>query len=77
MNAIMGVNNKDKVDTLTTSDTVTYCPWYFVPIPPFLFNTVHKAIATSNGDAREVLDDSIKAVKTFDIKYQADAEYKD
>ena len=77
MTNLIGVKSVNDVDALTTSATVTSKPRNFVPVPPFLLDTVHTAITTAQGDARNILLHCVKAVKAFDTDHADDEEYKD
>ena len=74
---ILNVNSIEQVDNLTDSVSVTYSPRNFIPIPPFLLNTIHNSISNSNGNAASVLVDCVKEIKTFDTDHATDTDYKD
>ena len=71
------VTSLANVEALELSATITYLPRNFIPIPPFLLGIVHKSIADYNGDAKQVLLASAKAITAFDITHAGDDEYKD
>ena len=74
---VTGVKTVTEVDALTTSASVTYKPRNFVPVPPLVLKTVHETIATTNGDAKQVLVKCAQAIKTFDADHNEDDEYTD
>lgn len=74
---LLGVSTRGQVDALAVSATVTYKPRNFIPVPPFLLEVVHQSISKSNGEAKEILVDCVKAIKEFDAAHTNDAEYTD
>ena len=77
INNILSVTTIESVDALTTSATVTYKARNFVPVPPFLIPTIHNTIVDTHGDARQVLVDCVKEMKSFDATHVNDNEYTD
>ena len=77
INHVLGAKSIEEVDNLTISATVTYHPRNFIPIPPFLLETVAKAIGEAKGDARVVLTQCSEAIKAFDSEHNSDEEFKD
>jgi hypothetical protein len=74
---LLSVTNQEQLQDLTESATVTYKARNFIPVPPFLLNSVNNAISNSNGQAEEVILNCIKSIKDFDMNHAADVEYVD
>jgi hypothetical protein len=75
--AIYGLTTIESVANLELSATITYKPRNFIPIPPFLLETVHKTVLEHNGSANHVLLQCVKAIVTFDNDHSGDDDYKD
>jgi hypothetical protein len=75
--SILNINNIDQIQELTVSATVTYKARNFIPVPPFLLETIFKNISKSSGQAAQVLLEVVKEIKNFDILHANDAEYVD
>ena len=74
---ILSITTVEQADALQDSQTVTFKPSDFIPIPPFLLKPIQDLISKSNGDSRVVLVECVKAVKDFDKKHANNAEYAD
>ena len=77
INHVLGAKTVEEVNNLTISATVTYCPRNLIPIPPFLLETIAKAIGEAKGDARVVLTKCSETIKQFDTDHNTDENYKD
>ena len=75
--SILGLTSVEKIDDLTASATVTYKPRNFIPVPPFLLETIIESISKSNGQASPILLEVTKAIKEFDISHANNEEYID
>ena len=71
------VTSLANIEALELSATISYLPRNFIPIPPFLLGTVQESIATHNGDAKQVMLSSAKAITAFDITNAGNDEFKD
>ena len=67
----------EQADSLKDSQTVTFKPRNFIPIPLFLIKPIKYSISKSYGYSRVVLVECVKAVKDFDKKHAKNAEYAD
>ena len=74
---VLGVQDSDAVDGLAVSATVKFRPRNFIPIPPFLLDTIHSTIELEKGDTKAVLINVAKKVKEFDTENAGKEEYKD
>lgn len=72
---VLGVKSKADITELTASATVTYQPRNFVPIPPFLLESVNEVILTTNGNVNEVLLKCVSEIKNFDTEHNDDQAY--
>ena len=72
-----GMTTIEHVNDIELSVTITHKPRNFIPIPPFLLQTLQDSIATHNGDAKQALLSSAKALAAFDIAHADDADYED
>ena len=64
-------------DALQDSQTVTFKPRNFIPVPPLILKPIQDSISKSNGDSRVVLVECVKAVKDFNTKHTKHANYAD
>ena len=64
------------ITNLKESSTVSYRARNFIPIPPFLTQTVVSVISVNKGQAENLLE-VISAMKYFDTTYSEDKEYKE
>lgn len=72
---ILNVSSVDEVNTLVNSVTVTYWTRNFIPIPPFLLETIQNLIQKSNGDSKSMLVDCVSMIKFFDTEHTKDVNY--
>ena len=72
-----GISSLAHIEALELSATISYLPRNFIPIPPFLLKTVHDTIASHNGDAKQVMIASAKAITAFDVTHATDDDYND
>ena len=63
----------EQADALQDSQTVTFKPRNFIPIPPFLHKPIQYLISKSNGNSILVLVECVKAVNYFDTLHAKDA----
>ena len=76
VNQIFGITKVEDITSMTESaTTITYKPRNFMPIPPFLLDTIHEAISKCNGDANAALIKCIAAIKQFDSDHASDTAY--
>ena len=68
---LLNVSSVDDVNALVVG-TTTYKPRNFVPIPPFMLESMNKSIAESNGDTKRVLVDAARVIKDFDTLHASD-----
>ena len=74
---ILNVSTIEQIEGLTTSATVTYKPRNFIPVPPFLLETIFENISKSNGQASIILLAVVKAIKDFDNLHANEEDYID
>ena len=74
LNAITTIEH---VNDIELSATITYKPRNFIPIPPFLLQTLQDTILENNGDAKHALLNCAKALAAFDLEHADDDEYQD
>ena len=72
-----GVSTMDQVENLELSVSITYKPRNFIPVPPFLLETIQSTIENHNGNAKQVLLKCAQAITEFDTSHTNDAEYVD
>lgn len=72
-----GITTIANVNELELSATITYKPRNFIPIPPFLLDTIQTTIEKHNGNALQVLLQSVLAIATFDTNHADDDDYTD
>ena len=75
--SLNAITSDENVEALTISATIKYKARNFIPIPPFLLNTVQTTIANHNGNATKVLVESAKAISAFDTMHADDDTYQD
>ena len=75
---LLNVTSVKDVDALIIGQTTSYKPRNFVPVPPFLLDTLNTPIISNlNRNTTEVLIHSAQAIKDFDTTHSGDAEYTD
>ena len=75
--ALMGIKTSAEFDTITVGTRRTYTPRNFIPVIPFLVGTISTTISKTDGSAKEVYLEVLKAIKEFDSKHASDNEYVD
>ena len=75
--SLFKVTNNDQLAALAASTRISFRPQNFVPIPPFLLDSVNQAIVSLNGNAATVLLKTIKAIKEFNSSHADDDEFVD
>lgn len=76
MTNILAVKTIDEIDNLTNGTTTTYKPRNFIPITPFLCQAVNESIEKHQGNGKSLLLAVIAEIKSFDTKYEGNAEYQ-
>ena len=71
------VSSIDEINALTVGTRSSFRPRNFIPIPPFLLDSMHETIAESNGDSKVVLLKAVEKIKEFDTTHDGDEEYTD
>ena len=74
---LLSVSNIADVEALNIGQTTSYKPRNFIPIPPFLLETISNSISKSEGDSKQVLVDVVKEIKAFDTLHTNDNDYAD
>ena len=74
---LLSVSSVEEVDALAIGQTTTYKPRNFIPIPPFLLNTISKSISNSEGNSKQVLIKVVQEIKNFDTTHAGDEDYVD
>ena len=74
---LLNMTSIDKVNALTQGLTTSYKPRNFVPIPPFLIETIDNSISKYEGDAIQTLIVVAQALKDFDTLHSNDNDYVD
>ena len=74
---LLNVTSTDEVAALNPGQTTSYTPRNFIPVPPFLLNTLNEAISKFDGDAAHILVETAKAFKDFDTAHSNDEDYID
>ena len=72
---IMNCTTMDMVRALVDSDTQTTRARNFIPVPPFLINTISISIETNKGDPEAIFFEMITAIKEFDELNKEDASF--
>ena len=75
--SILAVKTSEEVDNLNVSATVKFRARNFIPIPPFLLESIHETIATANGDSKKVLIQVVQKIKDFDTAHADDDKFTD
>ena len=75
--SLLSIKASADFDTTTSGTRSTYKPRNCVPVVPFLVQPISKAIISSDGSAREVYLEVVKAIKAFDSRHDDDNEYVD
>jgi len=75
--SILKVTTVEEIDNLQVSTAQKFKPRNFVPVPPFLVNSISSAISASKGNAKVVLLATVAAIMDFDASHIGDDEYKD
>lgn len=73
---LMAVASAQDVDTLQVGAT-TFAPRNFIPIPPFLLDTIADAITAHDGDLKELLVAAATEIRAFDARHTGDQDYTD
>ena len=68
------VSSIDEINALTVGTRSSFRPRNFIPIPPFLLDSMHETIAESNGDSKVVLLKAVEKIKEFDTTHDGDEE---
>ena len=74
---LLAVTSIEDISNLAVGQTTSYKPRNFIPIPPFLLDTISDAISNSDGDSKNVLLEVVRSVKDFDILHAGDNEFQD
>ena len=72
---LLAVKSIDDINALTNGTTTTYKPRHFIPITPFLCQTVSEAIEKNEGDCKSLLLAVVLAIKQFDTEFDGNADY--
>jgi hypothetical protein len=72
---ILAITSRTDIDDLNDG-TTTYKPRNFIPVPPFLCNTVCMSIKDNKGNGKDLLLAVVLAIKAFDSKYDTNDAYK-
>jgi hypothetical protein len=77
-NKFFAVTSVTELDALTVGlVTISYKPRNYIPIPPFLLDTISTSISKFKGNSKQVKVDVVQAIKDFDNLYTNDNDYKD
>lgn len=76
MKDIINVASIQDVDDYYINSEEKYSPRSFIPIPPFMLETIDTAINVTKGDSKEVLIDVIDNIKEFDSEVESLGEWK-
>ena len=71
---ILAAKTRNDINNLRVSDDVKYSPRNFIPIPPFLFETVNDSIMLTEGSIIAVLIHVIEGINKFDDDSEDDGE---
>ena len=74
---LLTVTNVAEVEALNVGQTTTYKPRNFIPIPPFLLDTISESVSKSEGNLKQLLTKVVKKIKDFDTAHANDNEYVD
>ena len=77
MTSFLGASSETEVNALTDSASVTFKPRNFVPVPPFLLESVTRSLFENRDEAKKVLLDCIVTIKEFDTTYASNSDYKE
>ena len=72
---LLAVKSIDDINALTNGTTTTYKPCHFIPITPFLCQTVSESIEKNEGDCKSLLLAVVLAIKQFDTEFDGNADY--
>ena len=75
--SLLAVKTTEDVDALTVSATVKFRARNFIPIPPFMLESIHNTIVAESGNAKKVLITVAQKVKDFDATNTDKEEFKD
>ena len=73
---MFAINTVDDIDNLTNSTTRVKVR-NFIPVPPFLVEVIHNTINEFDGNIKQILFETMKAIKDFDDAHSGDTEYKE
>ena len=73
---MFGIKSSDDIDNLTASSTRVKVR-NFIPVPPFLVEVIHNAINEFDGNVKQIIFETTKAIKEFDEVHNDDDEYKE
>ena len=73
---LLAAKTIEDLDSLTDGTTTTYKPRNFIPITPFLCQTVSDSIEKHQGNCKSLLLAVIAEIKSFDTKYDGNIDYK-
>ena len=73
---LFAINTAEDIENLTNSTTRVKVR-NFIPVPPFLVEVIHKSINEFDGDVKQILFQSIKAIEEFDKVHSGDNDYKE
>ena len=74
---IMNCVSVQDVEALTASDTQSIRARNFVPVPPFLVQTLNRSIVANKAKTSQIFLDVITAIKDFDEIHKDDDEFKE
>ena len=74
---VLAAKTVEEVDNLVDSATVKFKPRNFVPVPPFLLETIHDVVESKHGNTKLALLQVVTKIKEFDSDHASDDMYKD
>ena len=77
VNHLFAATTVDEVNALTNGQQTTYLPRNFIPVPPFLIDSISSTIKDNDGSATMVFLEVVKEIKNFDTAHASDQEYKE
>ena len=73
---ILNVTSITDIDALSDG-SLTYKPRNFIPVTPFLCQTVSESVMEDQGCGKEMLLKLVNAIKAFDVQYSGNTDYCD
>ena len=73
---VLNCTTIEDIDNLEDNPTSSYRARNFIPIPPFLMQTVASSISANQGNAKKILLEVASVIKIFDTAFDGGAEYK-